>query len=235
MSGFTFKQFHIEHDKCAMKVGTDGILLGAWANLQGAKSGLDIGTGTGLIALMLKQRNPAMAVTAVEIDDDAVAQAKANIAHSPWPNIDLWQGDIAHFNRATQFDLIVSNPPYFNHSLTSDNQARMTARHTNDLSFQTLLAKVKTLLSLNGQFFVVLPYSEVELFEANAEAFKLTVTEKVFVHTKHNKPAKRVLMSLKHSEQGTETAKAGRLDIHDESGNYSAQYKALCRDFYLKF
>jgi tRNA1Val (adenine37-N6)-methyltransferase len=91
------------------------------------------------------------------------------------------------------------------------------------------------LLSLNGQFCVVLPYSEVELFEANAEAFKLTVTEKVLVHTKHKKPAKRVLMSLKHREQGIETAKAGRLDIHDESGNYSAQYKALCRDFYLKF
>ena len=112
MSGFTFKQFHIEHDKCAMKVGTDGILLGAWANLPGAENSLDIGTGTGLIALMLKQRNPAMAVTAVEIDDDAFAQAKANIVHSPWPNIELCQGDIANFNVTTQFDLIVSNPPY---------------------------------------------------------------------------------------------------------------------------
>ena len=96
MSGFTFKQFYVQHDKCAMKVGTDGILLGAWANVRGATQCLDIGTGTGLIALMLKQRKPIMAVTAVEIDNNAYVQAKDNIAHSPWPDITLWQGDIAN-------------------------------------------------------------------------------------------------------------------------------------------
>ncbi len=112
MSGFTFKQFKVEHDSCAMKVSTDGILLGAWTYLKGANTLLDIGTGTGLLALMCKQRQPALSITAVEIDEAAYKQAQQNIASSPWPNITVKHTTIQAFKQAAPFDVVISNPPY---------------------------------------------------------------------------------------------------------------------------
>ncbi|MEC8326134.1 MAG: methyltransferase [Pseudomonadota bacterium] len=234
MSGFTFKQFHINHDKCAMKVGTDGILLGAWAPLEGAKAALDIGMGTGLIALMLKQRAPSLVITGVEIDNDAFLQAKENISASPWQDLNLWQGDINEFQANTAFDLIVSNPPFFNDSLKSDNAQRMTARHTDGLSFDSLCAKAASLLSEKGRFCVVLPKTELSRFESAADNANLKITKKLWVFTSKKKAAKRVLLCLAHNDE-LQTLVEEELIIHAESGTYSTAYKQLCRDFYLNF
>lgn len=234
MSGFTFKQFHINHDKCAMKVGTDGILLGAWAPLEGVKTALDIGTGTGLIALMLKQRAPSLAITAVEIDLAAYNQAKENISASPWTDLNVWQADIKEFQANTAFDLIVSNPPFFNDSLKSDNAQRMTARHTDGLSFDSLCAKAANLLSKKGRFCVVLPTTELSRFENAADNANLKITKKLWVITSKKKAAKRVLLCLAHNDE-LQTLVEEELIIHAESGEYSTAFKALCRDFYLNF
>ena len=234
MSGFTFKQFHINHDKCAIKVGTDGILLGAWAPLDGANTALDIGTGTGLIALMLKQRAPSLIITAVEIDNDAFLQAKANVSASPWQDVGLWQGDINEFHANVAFDLIVSNPPFFNDSLKSENAQRMTARHTDGLSFDSLCAKTASLLSKKGRFCVVLPTTELSRFESAAKNANLTILKKLWVFTSKKKAAKRVLLCLAHGiEQQRQVEES--LVIHDDGGEYSTAYKQLCRDFYLNF
>lgn len=234
MSGFTFKQFHINHGKCAMKVGTDGILLGAWTPLEEANTALDIGTGTGLIALMLKQRSPHLNITAVEIDQAAFLQAKENISASPWQDLNLWQGDINEFQANTVFDLIVSNPPFFNDSLKSDNSQRMTARHTDGLSFDSLCAKAASLLSEKGRFCVVLPTTELSRFENAADNANLKITKKLWVFTGKKKAAKRVLLCLAHNDE-LQTLVEEDLIIHAESGEYSTAYKKLCRDFYLNF
>lgn len=217
-----------------MKVGTDGILLGAWATLEGAETALDIGTGTGLIALMLKQRAPSLAITAVEIDNDAFLQAKENISASPWTGLNVWQGDIKEFQANTAFDLIVSNPPFFNDSLKGDNTQRMTARHTDALSFDSLCAKAASLLSEKGWFCVVLPTTELSRFESAANNANLTVIKKLWVFTSKKKAAKRVLLCLSHNDE-LQTLVEENLVIHDEGGEYSTAYKQLCRDFYLNF
>ena len=133
---FSFKQFTVYHDRCAMKVGTDGVLLGAWTDVSGARDILDIGTGTGLIALMLAQRSEAH-IVAVDIDEDAVKQAKENVEKSPWPGrIEVERHDICCFNSDIRYDVIVSNPPYFFNSLKCPDGQRNIARHTVGLNFE---------------------------------------------------------------------------------------------------
>ena len=129
--GFTFKQFHIDHSRCAMKVGTDGTLLGAWATLPTDGSILDIGTGTGLIAIMAAQRSFGSKITAIDIDEDCVLQARENVAASPWPDhIEVIHSALQDFSPTQKFDCIISNPPYFIDSQLSPDAARSTARHT---------------------------------------------------------------------------------------------------------
>lgn len=217
-----------------MKVGTDGILLGAWATLEGTSTALDIGTGTGLIAIMLKQRSPHLNITAVEIDQAAFLQAKENMFDSPWQDINLWQGDIKEFPENSAFDLIVSNPPFFNDSLKSDNAQRMTARHTDGLSFDSLCSKAASLLNEQGRFCVVLPTTELSRFESAANNANLTIAKKLWVFTSIKKAAKRVLLCLAHNDE-LQALVEEELIIHAENGEYSTAYKQLCRDFYLNF
>ena len=156
---FKFKRFTVYHDRCAMKVGTDGVLLGAWTDVEGVRSVLDVGTGTGLIALMLSQRCDA-AVQAIDIDEDAVIQARENVKNSPWPEqIEVRQEDVREFAETCgrRFDLIVSNPPYFTEKVMCPEQRRNAARHTEGLAFSELAAAVSALLAEQGRFSVVLP------------------------------------------------------------------------------
>ncbi len=144
---FTFKQFTIWHDKCAMKVGTDGVLLGAWAPVENCKRILDVGTGTGLIAIQLAQRAPQANITAVEIDKIAANQASDNVRNSPWANrIEVICADFRHYTPNERFDMIVSNPPYFINSLKCGNEQRNTARHTDELNYNLLFSHSATLL-----------------------------------------------------------------------------------------
>lgn len=231
---FQFKQFVVFHDKCAMKVGTDGVLVGAWAQVDGARRVLDIGTGSGLIALMLAQRNPDAFVIAVDIDEAAVEQARENVVRTPWS--DRMEVERLDIRKAPEewngcFDAIVSNPPYFVESVKCPQAQRNTARHTDELDFDALLSKVSVLLSEKGSFSVVLPATASADFVALALGKGLYLSRQTWVHPRQELPAKRVLMAfVKHPCAQTEIT---HLPIETERHVYTPEFSELARDFYL--
>ncbi|ASM48913.1 tRNA1Val (adenine37-N6)-methyltransferase [Pseudoalteromonas espejiana DSM 9414] len=231
MSGFTFKQFKVEHDKCAMKVSTDGILLGAWANLNGAQSLLDIGTGTGLLALMCKQRSSGLAITAVEVDEAAYNQALKNCASSPWPNINIEHTTIQSFEHAKPFDVVISNPPYFNNSLKGESDTRNTARHTDGLSFDELINAFKRLSHSGSRFSLILPSIEGALFIKLATQNGLYLNVHCQVKATPNKDISRSLMTFSYVKSDIESS---ILCIRNLDNSYTVDYVALCKAFYLK-
>ena len=176
-----------------MKVGTDGVLLGALADVTAATHLLDIGTGTGLVALMLAQRNPSMSIDAIEIDSKAAKQAAENVAQSPWPQIRVHCTALQTYTANQPYNLIVSNPPYFVNSLKAPKAERTTARHTDSLSFNELVAGVDRLLSPSGKFWVILPADEQTNFCQLAQEKGLYPYRLIHVHPRAEKPAKRTL------------------------------------------
>ncbi|GAA72758.1 tRNA1(Val) (adenine(37)-N6)-methyltransferase [Pseudoalteromonas sp. BSi20439] len=231
MSGFAFKQFKVEHDQCAMKVSTDGILLGAWADLSHANTLLDIGTGTGLLALMCKQRAPHLKVSAVEVDEAAYQQALQNCQQSPWRDISIYHQAIQQFEAAGLFDCVIANPPYFNHSLKGDNAARNTARHTDGLSFAELLGAFRHLSHQHSRFNLILPTTEAQLFITLAQQQGLYLNRHCQVQAMPNKPFSRSLMTFSYEQSEISTTK---LCIRANDNSYTTEYQALCRAFYLK-
>lgn len=216
-----------------MKVGTDGVLLGAWVNVLCETKILDIGTGTGLIALMLAQRSPA-SIDALEIECMASAQAAENVAESPWAERvtvinEPLQGYSSHF--MGKYDLIVSNPPFFNNSLKAPNENRNMARHNDTLSFTDLLLCSNNLLSPNGRFAVILPYADSPLFIVDAALQGLYCIRKTNVRSSHSKRPHRVLMEFSRKRQ---KAEENELFIYAEQGGYTDEYKQLTCNFYLK-
>ncbi len=231
---FQFKQFAIEQDRTPMKVGTDGVLIGAWATVEEAdRHALDIGCGTGLIALMIAQRSGAM-VDAVEIEKDSAEQARENIAASEWSErVSVETINIADFKQSYTYDLIVSNPPFFCDSLLSPDKGRTTARHTTMLSFAQLADAAARLLSPNGRFALILPPNESERFEREAIG-KLYLSRRCLVKGRVSSDVKRVMSEYKLSP--THSASCKEFAIREAEGNeYSAEYRTLTKDFYLKF
>lgn len=227
---FSFKQFTIHHDRCAMKVGTDGVLLGAWTDISTAQRILDIGTGTGLIALMLAQRSQA-SITAIDIDRDAVEQACENAAASPWGNrINISQQDICHYKPEHYFDVIVSNPPYFINALKCPDNKRNRARHTDDLSFEDLITHAANLLSTDGIFSVIIPTDGMSDFLKICECNQLYLYRQTLIHTIPNALPKRVLLAFK---KDTTECIVNHLTIELSRHIYSDEYIALTKDFYL--
>lgn len=235
--GFTFKQFHIEHDACAMKVGTDGILLGAWSEVGQARRILDIGTGSGLIALQVAQRaQDDYHITALELDPGAAAQAMRNVAASPWPDkitvkCQSLQAFTAEKLQRPSFDLIVSNPPYFPAGQDFDDPSRALARHNAGLGKVDLIKCLQALLSPQGRCDLVLPLAVALAYIETAQQQGLHLVRRVDVQTKASKPAHRMLFSL--SKQPASLAYS-QLTIHDASGAYSAEFVNLTRGYYLK-
>lgn len=228
---FDFKRFRIEQDRCSMKVGTDGVLLGAWFPMEWGLSVLDIGTGTGLIALMAAQRG-AGSVTAVEIDPDASAQAADNAARSDWADIiTVVNADIAHFNAGRRFDRIVSNPPYFRDSLRCPDAGRTTARHNDSLSFETLARCSADMLEPDGLLCVVIPFESVGEFANSAAGAGLNLRKRIDVVTSAGKTPKRSLLAFGKSYSELET---GVLEMFDSDGKETSDYLGHVRDFYLK-
>ena len=229
---FTFKQFTIYHDRCAMKVGTDGVLLGAWTNLENANRILDVGTGTGLIALMLAQRMKDATITAIDIDADAVSQAQENVSDSPWKDrVEVALQDICTYAPDGLFDIIVSNPPYFVNSLKCPDGQRTTARHTDSLDANRLIGKVTELLAPEGRFSLILPADQTDELLRIAEEKGLYPSRITRVITRPGLPPKRVLVEFRKTTQiCEETELVVELDRHV----YSEDYIALTKDFYLK-
>ncbi|AMG59491.1 tRNA(1)(Val) (adenine(37)-N(6))-methyltransferase TrmN [Pantoea vagans] len=233
-NGFTFKQFFVAHDRCAMKVGTDAILLGAWAPVTGVRRILDIGSGSGLIALMLAQRTPPQVqIDGVELEPEAAQQAQENMQQSPWPErIQVHQQDIASWAEQCdkRYSLIVSNPPYFTPGVACSTVARDNARATASLDHQTLLRSAALLIEEEGMFCVVLPVDIGQTFITLAQAdgwhlrFRLDVAE--YAH----RPPHRVVLGL--SSQAGETL-LERLAIRAPDTRYSGEWCSLTQDFYL--
>ena len=169
---FRFKQFSVRHDRCAMKVGTDGVLLGAWGSVEGKRI-LDIGTGTGLIALMAAQRNPEADVLGIDIDELAVAQARGNVAESPFNRrIECILQDVLTFESEAPFDAILCNPPFFTEDTLPDNRSRALARNNKCLPFPQLIKKVAVLLAENGTFSLIVPSGLVQEIVFQADSCK---------------------------------------------------------------
>ncbi|MDH6308241.1 tRNA1Val (adenine37-N6)-methyltransferase [Dysgonomonas sp. PFB1-18] len=233
---FRFKQFTVYHDRCAMKVGTDGVLLGAWCDVQDAVSALDVGTGTGLIALMLAQRNPSLKINAIDIEENAVIQACENIDRFPLAGgincFCLSLQDFAEQIHLTKkYDLIVSNPPYFEQSLKSPNRGRTLARHTDTLPINELLSTSTKLLSDKGKLSVIYPYEYKDTLLKLSEENQLYISRFTNVHPTPTSAPKRILAELtKQAAPLIETD----LVIEKERHVYSDGFTALVKDFYLK-
>ncbi len=224
---FRFQHFTVHQSQCAMKVGTDGTLLGAWAN--GGKHILDIGTGTGLVALMMAQRFPTAQITGIDIDEKACEQARLNVAESPFTNI-----NIRHLNAIDMqgsFDAIVCNPPFFHFSLQCPDERRNQARHTVMLTYRQLMTVVARLLCEKGQFSAVIPADCKEQFEAEALLAGLSLARRCAIHTTPRKPVRRYLLAFGKHAMGEVEQTEGV--IEEMPGIRSVWYADLTKDFYL--
>ncbi|RPH29136.1 MAG: methyltransferase domain-containing protein [Bacteroidales bacterium] len=231
---FRFKQFVVKQETAAMKVGTDGVLLGAWVDIENINSVLDIGTGSGVIALMIAQRCNAR-IQAIEIDIPSAVQAKHNFEQSLWNNrlsVEALSLQEYSKNHSAKFDLIVSNPPYFNKSLKSPSPERTLTRHTDELPNADLLVGISNLLQPEGRFCAIFPYTEGNIFIAEAINYGLFCNKKLFVQTKPDKPVIRVLMEFSFIKRRLPDR---TISIHTTEGEYTEEYKWLTADFYLAF
>ena len=252
---FRFKQFTVWHEGCAMKVGTDGVLLGAWCPVEAmgdrrlamgyrvsgigeeAMQVLDVGTGSGLIALMLAQRLENAQITAIDIDSGAVEQAKYNFDISPWADrLACHQTALQEVEGESIYDLIVSNPPYFQDSLKNPNSQRAMARHTDTLPYKELLQHSARLLKEKGTLALVLPIEAEQPIIALAQTYGLYPTHITHVYPKPGKAAKRLLIALQASPRPLTEGKGeirGELTLESETAPRSEEYKELTREFYL--
>lgn len=235
---FSFKQFNISQDRCAMKVGTDGVLLGAWAPIfHQPYNILDIGAGTGLIALMLAQRSSADQIDAIEIDEDAYEQCVENFEKSNWNDrlfcyhagLDEYTDEL--FEEEEEYDLIVSNPPFYSENYSSGDEKRDQARFQDALPFDELIDSAQALLSNNGIFAVIIPYKEEERFIQLAKSIGLFLLKTTRVKGTIESEIKRSLLAFSRLEQ---TPIIDELIIEIERHQYTDDYKELTKDFYLK-
>ncbi len=228
---FQFKQFKIFHDQCAMKVGTDGVLLGAWTNCENAQSILDVGTGSGLIALMLAQRSNAV-IYGIDMDEGAFRQAVINVNNSPFNDrTKIIHSSLQNFNPDKTFDLIVSNPPFFINSLKAPGEKRSLARHNEELPLETLLKKSITLLTPQGTIALILPFDLLETADNISSTLNLYKTRECQVKTTPEKSPKRVL--LEYSKQQSHEVQKNELCIEISRHNYSEEFSQLTKNFYL--
>lgn len=227
---FQFKNFRVYHDRCAMKVGTDGVLLGAWSPISKSKHVLDIGCGSGLISLMVAQRSQAI-IVGVEIDDDAASQAVENVALSPWASrINIVKSDICQFISSAPFDTILVNPPFYEEDLLPPDAARARARHASELTFAALLRQVNRLLTSDGHLYVIIPTTARESFLTEAIACDFFLNQQTIVITRPQKSAKRLLCSFSHIAT---PLSEDTLLLMDRNGKRSHQYEELTKDFYI--
>lgn len=227
---FRFKQFSVRHDRCAMKVGTDGVLLGAWGSVEGKRI-LDIGMGTGLIALMAAQRNPEADVLGIDIDELAVAQARGNVAESPFNRrIECILQDVLTFDPEAPFDAILCNPPFFTEDTLPDNRSRALARNNKCLPFPQLIKKVAVLLAENGTFSLIVPSGLAQEIVGLCMENGLHLIRRCQIHTTARKPPRRTLLEFSRQNRSCEML---TLRLVADDGTRSQQYKELTKDFYL--
>ncbi len=233
---FSFKQFSVEQDRTAMKIGTDGVLLGAWTPIENNPfSILDIGTGTGIIALMLAQRSSAEQIDALEIDEEAYEQATDNFENSPWNDrLFCFHAGLDEFveEPEDEYDLIVSNPPFYSEDYKSNDEQRDLARFQDAMPFEDLIEAAALLLSENGIFTVIIPFKEESTFLALAKEYELFPLKITRVKGTPTTEMKRSLLAFGRKE--TPNFPIDELIIETARHIYTPEYIALTKDFYLK-
>ncbi len=229
-SYFQFKQFRVDQDRCAMKVCTDSCVLGAWTDVQGVCRVLDIGTGTGLLALMLAQRTTAR-IDAVETEDNAYNQARENVRLSPWPDrIHLYHTKIQNFTPPDLYDLIIANPPFFSKHLKRRDSPANLALHGENLSLEELAQAINRLLSLTGRFTVMLPEAQSGELEKKLALFGLQPASVLRLYERESSRLLRLIITYtRHSTEKQEN----QLIIRDSRGQYTESFGQLLRPYYL--
>ena len=213
---FAFKQFTIKQDLCAMKVGTDGVLLGTWA--QGGSRILDVGTGTGLLE-------------AIDVEESACKQAEENFLNSPFfDRLQVFHASLQAFRPDSQYDAIVCNPPYFVDSLKNPDSKRSIARHTDALPFKSLFHHAARLLKPGGEFSIIIPVENIAAVLAESYISGFFTSKTTWIKTTANKPAKRALLAFSRSNTPTEEHHVALLDEHNMKSKW---YRELTEDFYL--
>lgn len=230
---FRFQQFTVFHDKCAMKVGTDGTVLGAWVDVGHAKRALDIGTGTGLISLMIAQKNTDLQIDAIDIESNAIQQAETNVAQSPFSKrIRLCQTAMQDFAAAdTRYDVIVTNPPFFTETLKSPDKKRAIARHADSLTAEELICFSAQRLTDNGRLSVIYPYEYRDRLISLGREYNIYPSRITNLYPTPQSAPKRILLEFSKTEKGPIE---NDLIIETERHVYSDEFKYLMKDFYLK-
>ena len=230
MSIFKFKQFQVNQKNSAMKIGTDSMLLGALVAVESKKEALDIGTGTGVLSLMIAQRNSSLQITALEIESNAFIEAQQNIFDSPFQNqIRVLNVDFLQFKPTKKFDLIFSNPPYFENASKSESETKNLARHDDNLPLNLLFEKVSEILQDDGDFWIILPHKTLDNYKDLALEFGLKLNAVFQIYGKENQMIRKIGVFSHQLKISTQTD----LVIRCEKGNYTSQYKALTKDYHF--
>jgi tRNA1Val (adenine37-N6)-methyltransferase len=230
---FQFQQFRVNQDRCGMKVSTDAVLLGALAQAKSPKRILDIGTGTGVIALMMAQRFSNANITAVELDSDAASQASENFEESDFSaRLELVHGGVQDYDSSRKFDLVVSNPPYFSNHLPTTNLKRQRALHTDSLSFQELVEAVERNLSADGEFWVILPPKESAGLEEMLCNKGFHCSTSILIQDNPKLKFHRIVSSFSRHQKEKQVEE---IALKNEEGSFSEAYKKLISGFLLGY
>jgi len=233
MSVFKFKQFEVDQTGCAMKINTDGVLIGAIANQQDPKKILDIGTGTGVIALMLAQRYPEAYVHAVEIDKQAAETAGRNFSASIFnERLSISHVAIEQYHATEQFDLIVSNPPFFVNDLKNEEARKGIARHADVGFFSLLVEKISKLLAVEGRAWLILPVKQADEVIMHAGYSGMELMERINIHSDRSKAAFRQMICLGKNKIALQESD---FYLYEDLKVYTAAYKMLLKDFFLAY
>ncbi len=233
---FRFKQFEVNHHRSSMKVGVDAVLLGAWADVFGAERVLEVGCGCGVISLMLAQRNAQSTILAIDIHEESVGECGENFANSPWSNrLEVRLSDYCtpELDSDGQFDLILSNPPYFDSGIKLPDTPRLQARHQAGLSPESLLEYSKGRMTRRGRVAMIIPADRGSEIQEAAKALGYGVVRLLRMEGREGRGEKRHLFEFALGWNGKTSEE--RICLEDVSGEYTDAYRSLCRDFYLKF
>lgn len=230
MSVFQFKHFSIFQKEAAMKVGTDAMLLGAFVETENKQNALDIGTGTGVLALMMAQRNISLAIDAVEIDELSAKEAKLNFENSLWLNrLNVHQADFLSFETEKQYDLIVSNPPYFSTTNENQDERKAQARHVSSLAIAPFIKRVSALLSPNGHFWLIIPHDDFDLWHSQIVANGLHISKRINIIGKEGNEPIRCILKIDFSIFETQTK---LFCIRNNDHSYTDEYVELTKEFH---
>lgn len=238
---FRFKRFSVWHHRSALKVGVDGVLVGAWADVSGASRILDVGTGCGMIALMMAQRTSAAEIIGIDCDPESVEEAILNAAESPWSDrVRIEEADFTEFASSMEtghFDLIVSNPPFFDSGVKEADTARLKARHQGGLSPSAILIKGRNILKSGGIIVMIVPAESSETLKEEAHDLGYALKRECLVRGHANAPFKRTLLEWRYVSDSEKTCipEMSTLTLEEPPGSPTEEYRSLCKDFYLKF